>query len=88
MNCFVMSVAFVCVGFGLLCLCHLFAVYVVMLHCLFVGVFVCVCVLVCFMCVCVFVCDLLCDVVWCMLCVLCCVCGLLYVFLFICDLFV
>ena len=45
---------YVFVGFGLLWLCHLFVVYFVMLHCLFVGVFVCVCVLVCFVCACVF----------------------------------
>ena len=40
-------------GFGLMCLCHLLVVYFVMLHCLFVGVFRCVCVLDCFMCACV-----------------------------------
>ena len=44
----------VIVGFGLLRLCHLFVVYFVMLHWLFVCVVVSVCVFVCFMCVCVF----------------------------------
>ena len=46
----------VIVGFGSMCLCHLFVVYLVMLHWLFVCVVVSVC---------RFVCGLSCDVVCC-----------------------
>ena len=56
----------VCVGFGLLCLCDLFVVNFVMLHCLSVRVFVCLFVLCAFVC---FVCHILCGVVWRGLCV-------------------
>ena len=50
-----LAVCCVCmfVGLGLMCLCHLFVVYFVMLPCLFVCVFACMCVFACFMCVCV-----------------------------------
>ena len=54
MNGFALFVVCVIVGLRLMCLCHLFVVYFVMLHWLCVCVAVSVCVLVCVMCVCVF----------------------------------
>ena len=75
----------VIVGFGLMCLCHLFVVYFVMLHWLFVCVVVPVCVFVRFVCVGVCsVCDLLNVVVWFAAFVLCCVCVLFYVLACLC----